>query len=207
MHNWTIPKVEKNSIYEIGKFDFTQNYVIKTFEQTIPIKSQNAHINLFSKDTIKSHRKKFKYLHVGLVQIAVKPLFRLGLDVPILLTLRDKRHLNFENLILSLLESNLESGPVFSNCYPKFSIKLTDGAILNSLNLHIQTKNLEFNSRSNAFVVIYRVYYKLTNTQLNIEALHSSPRDESLLVEVNLFHSNVKIPKRIPWNLESRGLK
>lgn len=57
--------MENSSIYEIGKFDFRQNYVIKTLEQTLPIRNQNVHINLHSEDAIQSHMKKFKYFHVG----------------------------------------------------------------------------------------------------------------------------------------------
>lgn len=75
LHNWIIPKVDKSSIYEIELLDFRPNNVFKTFKQTLPIKNQNVHINLFSKDVIQSHRKKFKYFYVGLVQIAVKSLF------------------------------------------------------------------------------------------------------------------------------------
>lgn len=45
------------------------------------------------------------------------------------------------------------------------------------------------------------------NTQLNILALRSSPKEEILLVEVNPFHSNTMISKRIPWNLQAKGLE
>lgn len=33
-HSWTIPNVEKKSIYELGRFDFYQDYIIMTCEQT-----------------------------------------------------------------------------------------------------------------------------------------------------------------------------
>lgn len=45
------------------------------------------------------------------------------------------------------------------------------------------------------------------NIQLNIRTLCSSPNEESLLLEVNIFHSNTMILKRILWDLQSRRLE
>ncbi|XP_055822031.1 uncharacterized protein LOC129890517 [Solanum dulcamara] len=59
------------------------------------------------------YQKEFKFLHIDLVQVAVKPLFRKGLNIPICMLLRDDRLLNFDDSLLGVLESNLANGPVY----------------------------------------------------------------------------------------------
>ena len=113
LKNWTIPKVDPNH-------------------------SNRESLNLFSRSLILQHREEFNYLHVGLVQAAVKPLFRLGLDIPVLISLRDKRHEDFSNSLLGMVQSNLENGPVYFNCYPNFTLSLHDPHILLALMLDLQ---------------------------------------------------------------------
>lgn len=48
----------------------------------------------------------FRYIHIGLVQVGVNPLTRLGLNKPICLILRDTWHLNFEDSILGIILQN-----------------------------------------------------------------------------------------------------
>lgn len=48
-------------------------------------------IDLLLEETLFQTRGKFKYLHVGFVQVALKPIFKEGLDVFVYLALRDKR--------------------------------------------------------------------------------------------------------------------
>ena len=138
LQNWTIPKVDPKTIYQISTFNFTQRSCIKFSEKNIPIHSNRESLNLFSKSLILQHREEFNYLHVGLVQVAVKPLFRLGLDIPVLISLRDKRHEDFSNSLLGMVQSNLENGPVYFNCYPNFTLSLHDPHILSALMLDLQ---------------------------------------------------------------------
>ena len=115
---------------------FFQDFTIKTSEHTISIKKE--YDTLYSEEAIRNHRQKYKYLHIGLIQIAVKPLHRLGLDSPILLCLRDSRYKNFQNSLLAIMESNLADDPVYCNCYPNFSVDLSDPNIFKTLTLNIQ---------------------------------------------------------------------
>lgn len=75
-------------------------------------------------------------MHIGFVQIAVKPMFRLGLDIPILVMLRDARHKKFDHSLLAVLESNIAHGPIYSNCYPNFFIDITDENIFKTLTIN-----------------------------------------------------------------------
>lgn len=146
---------------------------------------------LISSEAMRNRRKEHKLLHISLVQVTIKPLFRLVLHIPVLLILRDKRHLKFENFLLSVLQSNLKSDLIISNCYPNYTIDLNYGAIINSLTLHKETKNLNFDERSKLFVVIYRIYYKVMSTNLYIGALISSPKQETLL-RMSKFYTQIQ---------------
>jgi hypothetical protein len=56
--------------------------------------------------------KKYKFLHIGFVQVAVKPLTRLGIDASVLLCLRDVRFLQFKPSILGIIQSSVYVGPI-----------------------------------------------------------------------------------------------
>lgn len=198
--DWTIPKVEPSTIYSIGTFNFMTNYSIKTVEQTVALNSTEQKLCLLTEETINQHRKKgFKYLHIGLVQIGVKPLFRLGCDTPVLLCLRDERHRDFENSLLAILESNLTNGPIYSQCYPNYSISLLDPNILKTLQLTVKVKNLELNN-SLGICVIYRIYYKVMTTTLNPRSRITNPIKETIQFEYNKAHGTAIIPRRLKWD-------
>ena len=97
LNDWTIPKTNINTIYKIGTFDYFQSYSIKMTEQFLFVGQNQQNLNMLSLRSILEHGQKYKFLHIGLVQIAIKHLFRLGIDVPVLLILRDKRQKDFQN--------------------------------------------------------------------------------------------------------------
>ena len=71
LHNWSIPHMKINTIYQQGNFKFNQNYSIKTKVKTISLNQNLEILQLLSQNTINHHRKKFKYIHIGLVQVAI----------------------------------------------------------------------------------------------------------------------------------------
>ena len=85
-------------------------------------------------------KKHYNYLHVGLIQVAAKPLHRLGIDTPILIVLRDIRASTFKDSILVCLQLNLHNGPIYFNCYPDFVVSLDNPRIDQFLSLVIKTK-------------------------------------------------------------------
>jgi len=55
-------------------------------EQKFKLKSDDEEIHLLSQKSINEHlNKKYNYLHIGSVQIGLKPLTRGSLDVAVLL--------------------------------------------------------------------------------------------------------------------------
>jgi len=74
--------------------------------------------------------KGFSFLHIGLVQVAVKPLTRKGINAFVLLCLRDARFKDFHTSFLGMITSSLFDGPVYFNCYPDLTLALDDPNIV-----------------------------------------------------------------------------
>ena len=47
--------------------------------------------------------------------------------------------------------------------------------------------------------LIYHVYYKYIKTNLNVQALHKSPKDKTLPNQSCSNDGNINIPKMIEW--------
>ena len=62
--------------------------------------------------------------------------------------LRDARNLNFNNSLLAVLNSNLESGPVYFDCYPNFTVGLHDPKILYALTINLKASNLTYQDKA-----------------------------------------------------------
>ena len=98
---------------------FRKDYKIKISENTHSIGSETETIKLLDlKDLEQIQREKFKILHIGAIQVAAKPLTRLGLDKPICICLRDARHNQFQDSLLGLMQTNTSLAPVYFTCYP-----------------------------------------------------------------------------------------
>ena len=136
------------------------DYAIKIVEQILPIADEIKSFQLFSKSTIVKHQKKYNFLHIRLVQIGVKPLTREGLNIIVLLSLRDKRHMKYLDSILGNLEMSLCNGPVYFNCFPNFSLGLRDPHILKALTLDVKTSNFKMIPGSQNIAILTRIYTK-----------------------------------------------
>ena len=111
--------------------------------------------------------KKFSYLHIGLVQIAVKPLTRKCINASVLMSLRDARFKDFCTSILGMITSSLFDGPIYFNYYPDLTLALDDPNIVKPLTLNILTSSYDMDKGSKTLTIIYRIYYRLVNTTLN----------------------------------------
>ncbi|XP_070046694.1 uncharacterized protein [Nicotiana tomentosiformis] len=166
LQNWNISNEPFKKIYEIGSCSFIKKHNIKTYESTIAINNSLEIIKLLSEQDLNRYKHQFNYLHIGLVQIAVKPLFRKGLDVPVCMLLRDARLLNFDESLLGVLQSNLANGQVYFNCYPNFSVDINDPNVMDTLTLNVKTKNMNSKTNTREIAIIHRVYYRLMDTTL-----------------------------------------
>lgn len=91
--NWTIPEARVETLYRIGTFDFQTAFCIKTHKETVFIQEEFQTIPLLSSTSLNKYLERgFRYSHIGIIQVAVKPLVvHLGFDAPIYLALRDNR--------------------------------------------------------------------------------------------------------------------
>ena len=96
-----MPRQNTKDIYQIETFEFRSTYKIKVSENTHSIRSKTETIELLNPIDIEILRKqKLKILHIGAIQVAIKPLTRIGLNKPVCACLRDARHNNFDDSLL-----------------------------------------------------------------------------------------------------------
>ena len=98
MDDWNIPEIPQDQHYVLETIKDKHNfdYIIKTVENNIPLGQDiGEEFHLLSKNSIYEHSRKYKYLHIGCVQVAIKPLIDMGIDATVLMCLRDIRHNKF----------------------------------------------------------------------------------------------------------------
>ncbi|CAL9003020.1 unnamed protein product, partial [Prunus brigantina] len=201
--DWNIPKVPSNNIYRkkwsLSAFNSTTH--VKTVEQVYALSKEHESCQLLNLDSIKKHKHDGNnFLHIGLVQVAVKPLTRLGLQASILLCLRDARFTDFNDSVLGMIESSLCNGPVHFDCYPDFTVSLNDPHILKTLTLNIKTSGYNVLPGTQPLALVYRIYYKVTGTNMNFQALNKSPKDQTLLIQSCTPDANIRIPHTVKWS-------
>src|SRR6516165_3924185 len=161
-----LPKISPGNIYEIGTFDFKTAYSIKEHEETLSLQNEFEEIKLLNQIALEEYRQKgFNYIHFGLIQIAIKPLSKLGIDSPVLLLLRDKTVLKFQDSLLGAVQSNLCNGAVYFNCAPNFQVSLHDPTILNTLVLNVHLPETVFQQHRHSYLLLYRIYFKHTTSE------------------------------------------
>jgi hypothetical protein len=184
--NWNIQRLPAKGVYNTSWFksSFKSEYAIKTVEQTIPISNRNEDFELFNKRFVNnSLAKGFKFLHIGAVQVAVKPLTRLGIDASVLMCLRDARFNSFRTSILGMVHTSLYNGPVYFDTFPNITLALSDVNISKALTLNVLTSGYDMLIGSQPLVIIYRIYYKLLKTNLNPQAVIKNSGNSTLLIQ------------------------
>nr|KYP64940.1 polyprotein [Cajanus cajan] len=198
LHNWSIPIIKKCEVYKQHSIFSTNQDEIHISEFCYPGTKTNKIINILQQDILDEHIKKgYNFMHLGLIQVAAKPNYRLGVNSPILLLLRDIRMKQFQDSIIAILESNLHDGPAFFNCYPNFSMNIRNSKTSNALKLYVIIPDEILDEDSGPIQLIFRIYYKVTKIDYNYKALRSSPKNEIVLVEANLRKSSIQVPRRL----------
>jgi len=140
LHNWSIPIVKKCEVYEQHKFWSSNQDQVHIVEYSYIGRKNNKVINILEQSLLDQHIKDgYNFSHLGLILVAAKPNYRLGINSLILIMLRDIRLKKFNDFIIAILESNLHNGLTFFNCYPNFSMNLRNDKTSNSIKLYVQT--------------------------------------------------------------------
>ncbi|KAG5568367.1 hypothetical protein H5410_064620 [Solanum commersonii] len=91
------------------KLDLKQ--VVKTTEETITIDSDNQTFRLLSDNDLAPYRDIYRFMHIGLVQVAFKPLTLRGLPESFIAALRDGRNHNWKKSLIGTIQTSLAYGP------------------------------------------------------------------------------------------------
>ncbi|KAG5069283.1 hypothetical protein JHK85_001660 [Glycine max] len=202
MDDWNIPEILQDTLYvpETIKDKHNFDYIIKTVENNIPLGQDiGENFHLLSKNSIHEHSRKYKYLHIGCVQVAIKPLIDMGIDATVLMCLRDIRHNKFEDSLIGTVETSLGQGLVYFNCYPNKTVSQMDRNILNSLFLNIHFHGLDMKEGSIPTALIYRIQYKVMNTCAS-RVLLKPQKGETTLFVTDMTKANVSLPRTIKWD-------
>ena len=155
---------------------FNSQFNVRTVEQTYSISRTHEKCCLFNEFLA----KKCNYLHIGLVQVVVKPFTRKGINASVLTCLRDTRFKDFHTSILGIITLSLFDGLVYFNCYPDLTLALDDPNIVKVLTLNILTFGYDMDEGSKPLAIIYCIYYRLVSTTINPCARLRDTRDKTL---------------------------
>ena len=201
LNKWTIPKIEPRLIYQLGTFEkLGLKQAVKTTEESVSLNNEEMVLKLLSNKDIDLYRHTYKFLHIGLVQIAFKPLTLEGLPESFIAALRDGRNLNWKQSLMGIIQSSLAHGPVYFNVYPNLQLSLSDANITEALTLNVKTHGYNYMPGSEVICICYRIYYKPLYT-LNPQCkMVDKPLNETILIETNFGKSNISTRRTIKWN-------
>jgi len=197
-----MPRIDIDTIYKIGTFEFKKAYSIKMHKEAISLQSGMQTIGIIKQNSIKSHLKaNYRFMHIGLVQVAIKPLLKTGVSAPIYLALRDKRLYHYKSSLLAVIQTNVCKGRICFNCYPNFMVDLTCPMTTEALKLDVHVQGDEFLDFKN-FVVVYRVYFRLMSSNLNMRFLNPlrSNSQETILLQMEDDKPTVFTAKALKWD-------
>ena len=203
-NKWNIPKLSPKNIYTDSswlKSSFRSEYAVKTVEQTFVISSNNATFQLFNKRFVENSKfKGYKFLHIGSIQVAIKPLTRFDINALVLLCLRDARFLNFRTSILGMIQSSLFASPIHFDVFPNLTLSLDDVNMLKALTLNVLTSSYDMKEGSRPLAIIYHIYYQLMKTNLNPQAIVKDLAGSTMLIQSSTQDAIVRTPKMIRWD-------
>ena len=200
---WQLPNIEKHSIYKKSRaLDFKT--LLGQITKEIDVTFQDDNIfstNLLSKNSMKHYHKiGYNNMHIGSVQIGIKPLSKIGLNNSMLICLRDKRITNYRESIIGMAESSLTYGPIYFHCYPNFTVSLkADEHKEKCLAVDVQTHNYEFVKGSSPYKLVYRVHYRVLSSGLIPSYIPPKiPAGQTICYNASEA-VNMMVPVPIPW--------
>ena len=98
-------------------------------------------LNLINLKNILKHKKdrKYRYIHVGSVQVQITPLQYCGKDIGLYVLLCDIRHIKYNNQIIIGIKTNQCNESVGSNYRPGYYVSLKDKFVKKILSIKIKT--------------------------------------------------------------------
>ena len=190
--DWVLPIIQKDMIYKKSIFQLKSKYVCEMMEGDLEIKDCEydvGEVNLINWENILKHNKdrKYRYIHVGSVQIQITPLQYYGKDIDLYALLCDIRHTKFNNQIITGIKTNLCNGSVGFNCRPGYYVSLKDEFAKNFLSLKIKTVGMDMKRGGYPLRIFWKIIYKLDNT--------IDPKTKVTMIEAEKFESPTPMQK------------
>ena len=188
-------------IYKIDTFEkLGFKHIVKTTESSVPLHEDEMMIRLLNKQDLLPYLKTRKFLHVGLVQIAFRPLTLEGLPKSFLAALRDGGNLDWQESLIGMIQSSLAHRPIYFDVSPNLCLSLSDVNILDSLTLNVKTHGYNYAAGTEVICICYRIYFKLLFT-LNPRCKRiDKDINETILIKTNFNISNITTRRSIKWN-------
>jgi len=83
-------------------------------------------------------------MHIGLVQVAVKPFIRKGISAPIYMAFGDKRLRNYKSSLLAMINADMHIRPIFLNGSQDFFVDFSSPMAPEALKLDVHIQGDEF---------------------------------------------------------------
>ena len=146
-------------------------------------------VNLINWENILRHNKdrKYRYIHIGSVQVQITPLQYYGKDINLYALLCDIRHAKFNNQIVTEIKINLCNGSVGFNCRSEYYVSLNDKFATNFLSLKIKIVGMNLKRGGYPLRIFWKIIYKLDNT--------TDPKTKVTMIEAENFQSPTPIQK------------
>ncbi|KAG5605044.1 hypothetical protein H5410_026536 [Solanum commersonii] len=173
-------------------------HVVKTTEETITIDSDHQTFRLLTENDLVPYRDIYRFMHIGLVQVAFMPLTLRGLPESFIPALRDGRNHNWKKSLIGTIQTSLAYRPIYFNAYPNLQISLQDENSLSSLMLNVKLHGYDYMPSTEVVCICYRIYYNVLHT-LNLMCKVIDFKNEIILIETNFGKSKVVTRRPIKW--------
>ncbi|KAL5830526.1 hypothetical protein ACOSQ3_019994 [Xanthoceras sorbifolium] len=176
-------------------FHFGNKYYIQITEGMISSNNEQISLQLLDPLVIARNKQKYRYIHIGLIQVRVKPRLE-GVKGSISLFMRDKRLLDFSDSFLNVPYSPKLNDPI--NFFPNFMVSLEDIDILHHLTLNVKFHDLQMEANQLPLHLTYEIHYKWTKDKMN-----PAPKGFGPGIEIVFRHTNMRSPNdRTPRIIE-----
>ncbi|KAJ0433288.1 putative viral movement protein [Helianthus annuus] len=201
LNKWTTPHINPKVIYQIGSFDsfLKTKQVVKTTEESVSISNEEMIIKLLNLSDLVRYKQDYNFIHIGLVQVAFKPLTLQGLPESFIAVLRDARNLNWKQSLMGIIETSLAHGPVYFDVYPDLHLSLSDHNVDDALTLYVKTHGYNYAPGSEIICICYRIYFRLLTTMNARCKRINKQNNETILIETNYGKSNISIRRPVKW--------
>lgn len=205
LQDWKLPPFSASNVYKgSGIFNIFSGCKVKTVEEEISFSEKFATFNLLSKNLINGYPEDFKYFHIGMVQVALKPT-KVGSNISAIICLRNKDCNNFHESVWGMVESSLCNGPIYFTYFPPPQRSSSASDLSSGICIDVNIEGSSMMGGDESMILMYRFHYKLMNKRYRprTRTLCRRGADEegkTTLFLTDIAKSNRVVSKIISWD-------